>query len=212
VNFDLHRAGGLWVWAMLFVLAWSSVGFNLSEVYEPVMKTVFAQQPDQASLPAATRLNLSPRLRWPEARDTGRRLMAEQAQAQGFTVLAENALVHDPRRGPHGIYRYHVQSSRDIRDHGGSTTVVLDADTGGLVGLWLPTGAASGDTISTWLSSLHMAALWGLPFKLLICVLGLAVAMLSVTGAVIWLRKRRASAQSIARRSVATDRRGAPTV
>lgn len=76
----------------------------------------------------------------------------------------------------------------------------------------LPIGAASGDTICMWITSLHMAALWGLPFKLLICVPGLAVAMLSVPGAVIWLRKRRASAQSIARRSVATDRRGAPTV
>ncbi len=25
VNFDLHRAGGLWLWLMLFVFAWSSV-------------------------------------------------------------------------------------------------------------------------------------------------------------------------------------------
>lgn len=31
LNFDLHRAGGLWLWAMLFILAWSSVAFNLSE-------------------------------------------------------------------------------------------------------------------------------------------------------------------------------------
>ncbi len=39
INFDLHRAGGLWVWLMLLILAWSSVGFNLNEqVYIPVMK------------------------------------------------------------------------------------------------------------------------------------------------------------------------------
>ena len=25
VNFDLHRAGGLWLWPLLFVFAWSSV-------------------------------------------------------------------------------------------------------------------------------------------------------------------------------------------
>lgn len=30
LNFDLHRASGLWTWAMLFVLAWSSVAFNLT--------------------------------------------------------------------------------------------------------------------------------------------------------------------------------------
>ena len=34
-NFDLHRAGGLWLWAMLFVFAWSSVGFNLAQVLYP---------------------------------------------------------------------------------------------------------------------------------------------------------------------------------
>jgi uncharacterized iron-regulated membrane protein len=27
-NYDLHRASGLWVWAMLLVLAWSSVAFS----------------------------------------------------------------------------------------------------------------------------------------------------------------------------------------
>ncbi|WP_325052205.1 PepSY domain-containing protein [Sinorhizobium meliloti] len=45
-SFDLHRAGGLWVWAMLFVLAWSSVSFNLKEVYNPVTK---APLPTQAA-------------------------------------------------------------------------------------------------------------------------------------------------------------------
>jgi uncharacterized iron-regulated membrane protein len=33
INFDLHRAGGLWLWPMLLVFAWSSVFFNLNEVY-----------------------------------------------------------------------------------------------------------------------------------------------------------------------------------
>jgi uncharacterized iron-regulated membrane protein len=35
VNFDLHRAGGLWIWPILLVFAWSSVGFNLPQVYNP---------------------------------------------------------------------------------------------------------------------------------------------------------------------------------
>jgi hypothetical protein len=29
VSFDLHRAAGLWVWGILLVFAWSSVGLNL---------------------------------------------------------------------------------------------------------------------------------------------------------------------------------------
>ena len=35
---DLHRAGGLWLWAMLFVFAWSSVAFNLTPAYDAVMR------------------------------------------------------------------------------------------------------------------------------------------------------------------------------
>lgn len=42
LNFDLHRAGGLWTWPLLFVFAWSSVRLNLdTEVYTPVMNFLF---------------------------------------------------------------------------------------------------------------------------------------------------------------------------
>lgn len=75
---------------------------------------------------------------------------------------------------------------------GGHTRLVMNADTGALPGLWLPTGAAAGDMLSTWLATLHMAAMWGWPLQLLVCLLGLAVTALSVTGVHVWLRKRRA--------------------
>jgi uncharacterized iron-regulated membrane protein len=48
-----------------------------------------------------------------------------------------------------------------------------------------------------------MAALWGIPFKAFMTLLGMAVAMLSVTGVVIWLRKRRARALSSIKRASA---------
>lgn len=187
LNFDLHRAGGLWPWAMLFVLAWSSVAFNLSEVYDPVMKTLFTHQPDEPERGSPATPQFEPGLDWFEARETGRRLMAREAQAQGFAVLWEDALTYDPQRAQ---YRYRVHSDRDLSQHWGSTQVSFDANSGALVHVWLPTGAASGDTLRTWFVSLHMAALWGLPFKLFVCLLGLAVAMLSVTGSLIWWRKR----------------------
>ena len=40
LNYDLHHAFGLWLWGILFVIAWSSVGFNLQQVYRPVMQAV----------------------------------------------------------------------------------------------------------------------------------------------------------------------------
>ncbi|OYO28787.1 PepSY domain-containing protein [Janthinobacterium sp. PC23-8] len=188
ISFNLHRAGGLWTWAMLFVLAWSSVAFNLPQVYEPVMKATFAHQRGLESIPKLARPRLQPALPWEQALPAVRRLMAQQAQAGGFAVVAEKALLYDPQRA---IYRYDVRSSHDIRHKGGHTRLVMDADTGAFVGLWLPTGAAAGDTLSTWMATLHMAAMWGWPLQLLVCLMGLVVTALSVTGVHVWLKKWR---------------------
>nr|WP_306306218.1 PepSY domain-containing protein [Methylomonas koyamae] len=44
INFDLHRAGGLWLWLLLLVFAWSSVYMNLSDsVYAPVTRTLVGE-------------------------------------------------------------------------------------------------------------------------------------------------------------------------
>ncbi|HEY6774249.1 MAG TPA: PepSY-associated TM helix domain-containing protein [Oxalicibacterium sp.] len=189
INFDLHRAAGLWFWAMLLVLAWSSVSFNLSEVYKPVMNSLLAVQPDGHSAASTSQGKMQPVLGWHEAHRIGRELMASQARRHEFQILHENRLMHDPRQG---VYRYDVKSDRDIRDDGGNTSITFDADTGAFRSIWLPTGAAAGDTFRMWLSSLHMAEVWGLPMKVFICLMGLGVTMLSGTGYLIWLKKRRA--------------------
>lgn len=189
LNFDLHRAGGLWLWAMLLVIAWSSVAFNLAEVHDPVMRSVLRHQPTADDLPVLAQPLAVPAMSWQQARDTGRRLMAEQAQAHGFIVVAEHLLAHDAARG---VFRYAVRSSLDIRERSGETSLLFDAGTGQFKSLWLPTGAAGGDTVREWTTSLHRAALWGRPLKIFVCLVGMAVAMLSLTGVLIWWKKRRA--------------------
>ena len=55
VNFDLHRAGSLWFWPLLFMFARSSVRFELLPVYEKVMHTAFSYETTEetiASVPA----------------------------------------------------------------------------------------------------------------------------------------------------------------
>lgn len=189
-SFNLHRAGGLWTWLLLFMLAWSSVAFNLPQVYEPAMRSLFAHQRGMEAFPRLPAPNMAPAIGWEQALPAARQLMAGQARALGLQVEAEKSLLYDPARG---IYRYDVRTSRDIRHRGGHTRLVMDGDSGAFKGLWLPTGAASGDTITTWLTTLHMAALGGWPIQLLICALGLVVTALGVTGILIWLKKRRAA-------------------
>jgi uncharacterized iron-regulated membrane protein len=193
LNFDLHRAGGLWVWPMLFVFAWSSVMLNLPEVYGPVTRAAFDYQPppehDTATPPHP------PSLDFRAALSTGERLMAVQAAKHGFSV--ERPIMFY-RMG--GVYTYLVKSSRDIRDKLGLTKIEFDADTGALNSLELPVGERSGNTISAWLYALHMGDVFGLPYRIFVCVLGLVIAMLSVTGVYIWWKKRKARMLSKARR------------
>jgi uncharacterized iron-regulated membrane protein len=191
VNFDLHRAGGLWVWLMLLVLAWSSVGFNLGEqVYTPVMKAVFNMPDDPgAFLPTLATPQFEPAVGWRQAHRTGQRLMAEQAVLHGFKVQDEMQLGYTPEKG---VFWYAVTSNRDIADTGGSTFLVFDSTTGNLLGLSLPTGQNAGTTLHTWIFALHEALIWGMPFKIFLCVVGVVISMLSITGVYIWLKKRQA--------------------
>lgn len=144
---DLHRAGGLWGWAVLLLFAWSSVMFNLREA------------------------------------------MQELARETGLRVNAEERLQLDRRRG---VYAYLVHSTLDLRPTVGNTAILIDADTGQALGRWLPTGGPAGNTVSNWLGALHMAHVFGRPYQVFVALTGMLTALLTVTGVLIWLRKRRA--------------------
>lgn len=190
INFDLHRAGGLWTWVMLFVFAWSSVNFNLSrEVYQPVMHWLFAMPYfDAFPRPSLSEPRPDPSIDWHVAHVIGQGLMAEQGHQAGFKILAEEALGYDASKG---VYAYTVRSDSDIIDQGGMTSIYFDGNDGTLVGKDLPFGRNAGDTITYWLISLHMGHVWGLPYRIFVCFMGLVVAMLSITGVYLWLKKRR---------------------
>jgi uncharacterized iron-regulated membrane protein len=188
-NFDIHRASGLWLWPLLFVFAWSSVFFSLPDVYASITGTLFdyvgenhhAHDSSPQEQPGAP-------MDWGSAQATGRRLIAVQAKEKGFNIDREVALyrVDDGR-----AYDYRVHSSLDIGERGGGTAVTFDARSGALRNFTSPTGAHSGDTITTWLVELHTANVFGLPYRIFVCILGLLIVTLSITGVYIWWKKRR---------------------
>ena len=62
-----------------------------------------------------------------------------------------------------------------------------------------------GNTVSNWLRALHFANVHGwLAYRILVCILGLVITLLSVTGIYIWWKKHRARAVSVQRRKTAT--------
>lgn len=190
LNFDLHRAGGLWVWCMLFILAWSSVGLNLrQQVYDPVMNTVFRiPKEPSASQPGLNAPQAGPGMTWHDARQVGRALMAEQAHQRGFRVIREFILYYDPESGR---FIYFATTDKDIGTHGGGASVSFDGTTGRLVRVSPPMKNHVGETLSGWLFALHMAHVGGLPYKVFLSGMGFMVALLSVTGVYLWWKKRK---------------------
>ncbi len=189
LNFDLHRAGGLWFWPFLLIFAWSSVMFNLPEFYESVMiRLGGVPLPTLNSNPTLPLPLLDPNIDFKSGYQIAKRLMAGQAQTKNFKVLNEESFSYDPARG---LYSYWVHSDRDPTDNYAETILEFDATSGAFKNLILYTGENLSTTITAWLFSLHQALIWGLPYRIFVCVLGLVITMLSVTGVYIWLKKRK---------------------
>jgi uncharacterized iron-regulated membrane protein len=189
LNFDLHRAGGLWPWLLCIVFAWSSVMMNIRPVYEAVMTRAFDYESDAALYQPGPQPRYAPRMDWQAAQQRGRDLIAQQARARGFIAGEALTLSYFAETG---AYVYEVRGSRDLFERapkGGSTFVMFDGDSGALRAVSEPTGEHLGNTVESWLYALHMARVFGPIYQVAVCLLGLVVALLSVTGVYIWYRK-----------------------
>lgn len=198
LNLDVHRAAGLWLWAMLLVFAWSSVMFTLREpVFRPVMGLALPFDDSWRSVPMRDTPLVTPRLDGPAALQAARTVMQALAHQHDLRIDFEDQMWFDPARG---VYAYMVHSSADLRSDAGNTAILIDADTGELRGHWLPTQGALGNTVSNWLGALHMGHVFGLPYRVVIFVIGIVVVVLTVTGTVVWHQRRQARRAALAAR------------
>ncbi len=185
--FDLHRAGALWLWPMLFVFAWSAVALLLPQVEQPVMRIFGAEQAYQP--PALARPLAAPPVVMRDAIQRGTAAFGQIGARQGFAVERMTGISYDPASG---LYRLMARTSLDASDAAGLTTLWLDGRTGRAVRFDPPQGRTSADAFVTWTEYLHMADVFGLPYRILVSLFGFAVTMLTVTGVLIWTRKRSA--------------------
>jgi uncharacterized iron-regulated membrane protein len=189
INYDLHRAGGLWVWIALLIFAWSSVYMNLGDtVYQKVMQSVTEYHQPYTDIEDLPEPLVTPAIDLIGAYRLGSQAMERAATEHNFQIQAPVALWINHAKG---FYVYCVRSSLDIQEHGGQTRIVIDANTGQARMLLLPTKQYTGNTVTSWLMALHMANVFGMPYRVFVCLLGLVVVMLSITGVIIWLKKRR---------------------
>ena len=190
INFDLHRAAGLWTWAMLFVFAISTVGFNLPQVYNPVMKRLF-HIPDSPVIRTLPQPAPDPGLDWRDAAAIGERLAADQARLHGFKLKqarGETYFMYDPDSG---TFRYSAHGDRDVGYHYPAVTVVFDGRTGELRGSEFASGENAGVTFTNWVSAVHGRTIGGTAMQVVVGIMGIVIAMLSITGVYIWWKKWR---------------------
>lgn len=192
LNLDLHRASGLWLWPLLFIFAWSSVMLTVWPIYERVTRVAFDLVTPQHYLMMSTPMASEPRERtptldWRSAQVIAQRLMNEQAARRGFMVRRPLSLDYDPVSGS---YTYVVQSTIDVDDLRGGVTVEFDGDDGRLLSSEAPAGEPRGNAISNWLSALHLGNAFGFPYRVVVCGMGIVIAMLPATGIYLWWRKR----------------------
>lgn len=189
LNFDLHRSSAVWLWLFMLLLAVTSVSMNLNAQvmrpvvawFSPLSEDVFAsrvpQVPEQAVIPTLSREQVV-------------NLAKQDAQKRGWTLPA-GGIFYSSAFGVYGVGFF--EAGNDHGDVGlGNAWLYFDGKDGRALGGKIPGTGSAGDIFLQAQFPLHSGRILGLTGRILISLMGLVVAMLSVTGIIIWLRKRRA--------------------
>ncbi|WP_417792858.1 PepSY-associated TM helix domain-containing protein [Terasakiella pusilla] len=194
ITFDLHTALSLWAWLLLAMFALSSLSMTLySEVYRPVVSNILTFSAPKTVLPVPPdELKDRPEIGWQNGYAIARELLAQLSRTYDFTVIEHERFAYYPDQN---TLKLMARTSLDANDTFGQTWVFVDASTGQLKTYSLPTGVAAGDTFTYWLTTLHIARIWGLPYRVLVTLTGLFLTVVTLTGLMIWWRKHKAKQQ-----------------
>jgi uncharacterized iron-regulated membrane protein len=188
-TFDLHRSGGVWIWLLRLTLAVTAVSMNLrSQLVVPIVAALSPLTPSpfdtQAPIPPAEQKD--PRL----SRADALRLAQAEATRRGWSAPA-GAISYTPELGIYGVGFFAVGD-----EHGdgglGNPWLYFSAADGSPAGADVPGTGSAGDLFLQAQFPLHSGRIIGTTGRVLMTMLGIAIATLSVTGIVLWWRKRRA--------------------
>jgi uncharacterized iron-regulated membrane protein len=187
LNFDIHRAFGLWLWGLLLMLAFTAFSLNLyTEVFYPMMSKVSTVTPG----PFDVRTFHGPDDPIEPKRDFATVIDQAKAEAakRGWKAPA-GSIFYSPGYGVYGVSFFDPGG-----DHGaagvGPPVLYYDQD-GKPAGDSEPWKGTAADIFVQAQFPLHSGRILGLPGRILVSAMGIVVAALSVTGVVIWARKRR---------------------
>lgn len=188
ITFDIHRAFGLWTWGLLLLIAFTGFSLNLyQEIFVPVLRTVSTYTPT----PIDQRRSAGPgrpvvrALSYADVIDRATKAASERGWTMSVTAIGYTAA--------QGIYNVRLSKAND--DDGNSevaANLYFDSVSGELLGDRLSWKGTAADIFAQAQFPIHSGRILGLPGRILVSLMGLVVAALSVSGVVIWWRKRRA--------------------
>ncbi|MBA2658766.1 MAG: PepSY domain-containing protein [Nitrosospira sp.] len=196
LNFDLHRSSGVWVWGFLLILSITAVSMNLNlQVMRPLVSlfSTLTPSPFITRAPSPPEQPIEPTI----DRRSIVQLASAEAEKRGWTA-PPGGIFYDPDFGIYGVTFY--EAGHDHGDMGlGNPSLYFDGRDGSPAGDTVPGTGSAGDIFMQAQFPLHSGRILGLPGRIFISAMGLLVATLSVTGIIIWQKKRWARMKSLAR-------------
>ena len=182
VLLDLHRASGLWVFIGVLILSLTSVGLNFyAELVDPVVMAVSPPKPspwDGRPPPSA-----GPTLSYAMAADAA----IGFARRDGVNRTPAS-LTFDKAHDLFGVA--FTPSGRMEYSGLGPVTYYVDDHTGRLVYIDSPYADSGGRKLERSLYPLHSGQVFGLASRWLVMLLGVSIMEMSVTGLIVWWKKR----------------------
>ncbi|WP_404938000.1 PepSY domain-containing protein [Pseudomonas sp. JDS08PS003] len=182
LNFDLHRAGGLWLWLLLLPIAISSVAMNLpSQVFKPVVSLFSPIEPSvyeargRMSTAELGVTRLTYQQAYERAVEEGRRLDLKETIGELYYSFEYN--FYGAGFGQH-----------DTQAHGKSW-LFFHGTNGHLLGQEIAGQGTLGERFYRLQLPIHSGRIIGFTGQVIIAALGVLIAMLSLTGIYIWWRK-----------------------
>lgn len=197
LNFDLHRAVGLWLWILLLVVAFTAFSLNLyREVFFPAMSLVsdVTPSPFDTRQPSGHHNPITPDLGFSDINSIATDYAAQRGWQEPLGSLWYAR--------EFGLYR--AEFFRPDEGHGaggvGHKALYFDGHSGEYLGDFIPWQGTVADLFVQAQFPIHSGRILGLPGRILISFMGIVVAMLSITGVIIWWRKHKARARRRTRR------------
>lgn len=190
LNFDLHRASGLWLFPITFVLAFSGVYFNWHEPFEVTIETFSELTPRYNEYaPELDAPLYKPDVTFEKAAEIARGVSGEDLDRVSYFPWQ-------------GLYLFRgYDKARDVDDYG-RRFIAVDAQNGQVLDDTHAASGTVGDVIALWQYPLHSGRAFGLTGRIIIFISGIALTILCVTGILIWLRKFRARQHNNSRQKI----------